>query len=100
MENNFVVASDLSSFRKGNYFPIGSTCSFSGKDLPCLSLCSLSEGTKADLIGSILKKIDNKNIFFQEHNCPKPLLIVDGHESQLDSPFLELLNAENRKWFV
>jgi hypothetical protein len=100
MENNSVVASDPSNFGKGNYFPYGPTCNFLGKDLPCLPLCSPSGGITADLLVSILKYIDDHNIFVRKENGPKPLLIVDGHESRLDPSFLEYINDENHKWFV
>jgi hypothetical protein len=94
------VALDSGNFGKNKYFPGGPLCNFLGKEIPCLSLCSPSGGITADLLISILKYIDNLNVFNRQEGGPTPLLIVDGHESRLDTSFLEYINDSTHKWFV
>jgi hypothetical protein len=94
------VALDSENFGENKYFPGGPCCNFLGKKIPCLPLCSPSGGITADLLISILKYIDHLNVFNRREGGPTPLLIVDGHESRLDTSFLEYINDATHKWFV
>mmetsp|Transcript_29692 Transcript_29692/g.45503 ORF Transcript_29692/g.45503 Transcript_29692/m.45503 type:complete len:92 (-) Transcript_29692:918-1193(-) len=44
--------------------------------------------------------MDALELFPRYPNGPKPVLLLDGHQSRLGFEFLEYINANDARWFV
>ena len=54
---------------------------------------------KSKLLASMLKHIDDCEVFDQTNGIP-PFLPLDGHGSRFKLPFLEYINDDKHKWMV
>ena len=48
----------------------------------------------------MLQRLDSLNIFPRGPDKPLPFLLVDGHGSRLELPFIEYINDSAHKWKV
>jgi hypothetical protein len=64
--------------------------------VPCFCACSESGSITGELLAEILKYIDK----FDRSDGVSPFLLLDGHGSQFELPFLECINNEAHKWKV
>jgi hypothetical protein len=97
---NGKIRTDGSNFGKGKYFPRGPTCTFRGKDIPCLTYITESGGINGDILVDILRTLDELDVFPRVPGGPVPFLIIDGHESRLAPTFLKYINDQGHVWKV
>ena len=84
----------------GKYFPGGPKCKFRGVDVPCFVTCSPKGSITSQILADVLKWLDDLHIFPRDNNSPTPFLLLDGHGSRLEIPFLEYINHPDHKWVV
>jgi hypothetical protein len=83
----------------GKMYPYGPSCVFKGKEVPCM-VCNTESGSiTSDLLVTFLQKLDELELFPRENGL-KPFLLLDGHESRLELPFLQYVNDDDHRWIV
>jgi hypothetical protein len=81
----------------GKYFPGGPKCGFRGKEIPCYVMLSPKDIITSEILTDILKSIDSLDVFPRNVGEPTPFLLIDGHGSRLEVPFLSYINNPNHK---
>ena len=77
----------------------GPTCTFLGKEIPCLVKISPHGGIDADILVDILRHLDQLELFkHTRQQGRKPFLLVDGHQSRMDLKFINYLRNELHPW--
>ena len=84
----------------GKYFPGGPVCHFRGKDIPPLVRWSESGSITSEILADVLKTLDTLQVYPRGDGHPKPFLLVDGHQSRLQLPFLRYINEPEDNWVV
>ena len=85
----------------GKRFPGGPTCHYKGHNVPCLHRWSKKGVITTDILVDILKALNERHIFDEDReNGVKPLLLVDGHGSRFELPFLRHISDEVYEWTV
>ena len=86
----------------GKYFPGGPVCHFKGKNIPPMVRWSESGSITSEILADVLKTLDKLEVFPRstDDNHPKPFLLVDGHQSRLQLPFLQYINEPEDNWVV
>ena len=83
----------------GKQFPGGPTCRFRGKDVPCFCRWSKKGGITAEILKDILQTFDEYDLFpWVNGLCP--FLLLDGHGSRFELPFLLYINDPAHEWVV
>ncbi len=83
----------------GKMYPYGPSCVFKGKEVPCM-VCNTESGSiTSDLLVTFLQKLDELELFPRENGL-KPFLLLDGHGSRLELPFLQYVNDDDHRWIV
>ena len=85
---------------EGKFYSEGLTTEFRGKRIPMLTFASQGGGMTADILVSIFKYLDAIGVYQRTPNGPRPVLILDGHETRLSYPFLEYVNQPSHYWSV
>jgi hypothetical protein len=79
----------------------GPTCVFQGKEIPC---CFIGTSPKASitsqLLADMLGHMDGMKIWDREEEGRRPFLLLDGHHSRLELPFLEYIHDPAHLWVV
>ena len=83
----------------GKRFPGGPTCHFNGVDVPCLCRWSTKGSITAEILKDILETLDHLEVFRRDERM-KPFLLVDGHHSRLELPFLQYICNPLHLWAV
>jgi hypothetical protein len=83
----------------GKIYPYGPSCLFRGKEVPCIVSNTDSGSITSELLVSFLKKMDELDLFPRTVGL-KPFLLLDGHGSRLELPFLQYVNSPNHEWVV
>ena len=84
----------------GKLYPLGPTCEFKGKQVPCVVAHTESGSITSELLASFLKHMDDIQVFPRDDPNVKPFLLLDGHGSRLELPFLTYVNTEAHPWVV
>jgi hypothetical protein len=84
----------------GKLYPLGPTCEFKGKQVPCVVAHTESGSITSELLASFLKHMDDLQVFPRDDPNVKPFLLLDGHGSRLELPFLSYVNNEEHPWVV
>jgi hypothetical protein len=84
---------------KGKRFPLGPTCFFRGKEVPCVHSISPRGSIEGQILAEFLGKMGEMNLFPRETHL-KPFLLLDGHGSRLQLPFLQYIHSEEHPWHV
>ena len=84
---------------KGRMFPTGPECVFQGKTIPCLVRWSPNGSITSDILRDAIHTLDHHDIFDRSNN-KMPFLLLDGHQSRFDVPFLEYITNTNHPWMV
>ena len=84
----------------GKLYPLGPTCEFKGKQVPCVVAHTESGSITSELLASFLKHMDDLQLFPRDDPNVKPFLLLDGHGSRLELPFLSYVNNEEHPWVV
>ena len=83
----------------GKRFPGGPTCNFKGVDIPCLCRWSSKGSITAEILVDILSTVDHYKVF-DRTTGRKPFLLVDGHGSRIELPFLQYIVDPAHEWAV
>jgi hypothetical protein len=94
------IRTDGINYGEGKYFPNGPTCTYRGKTIPCATYITESGGINGEILVSVLRTLDDLDVFPRVPGGPVPVLIIDGHESRLDPMFLTYINGEGHVWKV
>jgi hypothetical protein len=65
-------------------------CKYNGKEAPCFFGASPQASITPELLMSMLKFMDDLNLF--DCSVCKPFLLLDGHGSRMQLPFLKYIN--------
>ena len=84
----------------GKYFPGGPVCHFRGKEIPPLVQWSESGSITSEILADALKTLDTLEVYPRSDGHPKPFLLVDGHQSRLQLPFLRYNNEPENNWVM
>ena len=84
----------------GKYFPGAPVCHFRGKEIPPLVRWSESGSITSEILADVLKTLDALDVYPRSNGNPKPFLLVDGHQSRLQLPFLRYINEPEDNWVV
>ena len=76
----------------------GPVCHFRGKRISAFVSCSPNASITSDILADCLAHIDSFNVFRREHG-EVPFLLLDGHHSRFELPFLQYIHGNN-KWTV
>ena len=75
------------------------TCEFRGKVLPCFVGCSPKASITSQLLADMLAYMDNSGIFDRSDGVD-PFILLDGHQSRLEHPFLSYTGSPSHRWNV
>jgi hypothetical protein len=78
----------------------GPVCHFRNKEIPCFVGTSPKASITSQLLADMLKTIDDAEVFDRIPGGPVPFLLLDGHHSRLEVPFLDYIFNDDHKWFV
>ena len=84
---------------KGKLFPSGPECNFNGKQIPTLVRWSPSGSITSDILVDALATLDYHGVFPRTSNL-KPFLLLDGHGSRFELPFLRYVTCPDHPWMV
>jgi hypothetical protein len=77
----------------------GPTCHFNGKEIPCFVCTSPKASIISQLLADMLQFMDSFNIFDRSNNN-RPFLLLDGHHSRLDLPFIDYIRGTGHEWIT
>ncbi len=78
-------------------YPQGPFCHINGKTDPTFCCCSENGSITSELLVEMLRVIDRFKDFDRSDGIA-PFLLLDGHGSRFELPFLKYINAANTKW--
>jgi hypothetical protein len=80
-------------------FPFGPSCEYNGKIVPCLVEGTPNGSITSKLVGKALKHMGRLELFDQSDGiCP--FLLLDGHVSRFELPFVEYITDPAHEWTV
>ena len=88
----------LLNMEQGGAMQGGPTCTFRGKKLPCFVACSKNASITSEILTDMLAFIDKQNVYDRTRTSKRPFLILDGHHSRLELPFLQYINNPETEW--
>ena len=88
------------NYGRGSYFPGGPKCTFRGHRIPCYVTSTPKGSITSEVLRDILKYIDDIGVFPRNEDSPTPFLLLDGHGSRIEMPFLSYINDTTHKWVV
>ena len=87
------------NFGNEKAMPGGPQCFVNGKHVPCFVGCSPKASITSELLVQMLKQLDNLQILERSDDV-NPFLLLDGHHSRMQLPFLEYINNACHEWMV
>ena len=84
----------------GKYFPGGPRCQFRNKDVPALIRWHESGSITSQILREALETMDYYDLFPRTDPNVKPFMLLDGHQSRLELPFLQYINNPVDHWVV
>jgi len=84
---------------KGKMFPLGPECTFNGKKVPTMVRWSQSGSITSIILRDALATMDHHDLFERSSNR-KPFLLLDGHHSRFELPFLEYVTNADHPWMI
>ena len=90
----------VGNYGEGKWFPGGPTCNFRGHRIPCYVTATPKGSITSEVLRDMLKRIDSSGVFPRGPSQPTPFLLLDGHGSRLELPFLSYVNDPMHKWVV
>jgi hypothetical protein len=76
----------------------GPTCLFRGVRVPCFIGCSPKASITSVMLRDMLKCMDDLGIWKRVPGGPVPSLILDGHHSRMELPFLDYITTKKTEW--
>ena len=83
----------------GKYFPGGPVCEFRGKKVPAVIRWHESASITSEILVEVFQTMDHHDLFPRSHGV-KPFVLIDGHGSRLEMPFLTYVNNPKDNWVV
>ena len=80
------------------YYPYGPTCTVFGRSVPTIVTCSESGSITSNILMECVKHIDK--CLELDRSEVTPFLLLNGHGSRFELPFLDYVNSEETKWTV
>jgi len=93
-----MVDIEVNSHGIDKFYPYGPTCVVGGKSVEAFVTCSESGSITCDILTNILKYLDHKLNF--DRSEADPFLLLDGHGSRFELPFLDYIGDPTTKWTV
>ena len=87
------------NYGTGKLFPGGPTCKFQGKEIPCMVRWTPKGSITSAILAEALAHIDSYGVF-DRSNGKSPFLLLDGHQSRFELPFLEYITDNKHEWQV
>lgn len=87
------------NFGPGKLFPGGPTCKINNKEIPCMVRWTPKGSITSQILAESLQHIDSFEIF-DRTNGKYPFLLLDGHQSRFELPFLDYVCDNQHKWQV
>lgn len=84
---------------QGKMFPCGPTCMFKGRDIPCFCRWSANGSVTSKILKEILETLDFYGVADREGGT-LPFLLLDGHGSRFELPFLDYITEKPHEWCV
>ena len=84
---------------EGKLFPGGPTCLVKGIRVPCFIRWSEKGSMTSEILKEALETLDCLKVFDRVEGR-KPFLLVDGHGSRFELPFLSYINDPDHEWVV
>ena len=84
---------------QGKMFPCGPTCTFKGRDIPCFCRWSANGSVTSKILKEILETLDFYGVADREGGT-LPFLLLDGHGSRFELPFLDYITEKPHEWCV
>jgi hypothetical protein len=78
----------------------GPTCTYNGKEVKCYVNTSPKASITSAMLADMLSRIDIAGVFPREQDGPKPFLLLDGHHSRFEIPFLNYIHDSQHEWVV
>jgi hypothetical protein len=90
---------------RGNYgpgkrYPGAPTCNFRGILVPPFVCCTPKGGITSELLKQMLERMDSLDLFPRTDGGPLPFLLLDGHGSRFQLPFLRYIRDKAHEWKV
>lgn len=79
------------------YFPGGPVCHFNGKTIPPFVRWHESGSITSQILTEALQTLDHFEVF-ERSESTKPFILLDGHSSRLELPFLKYINNPKDHW--
>ena len=89
----------LKNSGKNKRFPGGPTCTHRGIDIPCLCEWTENGSVTSDILRKILNVLDELQVFDRTIGIT-PVVLLDGHGSRFQLPFLQYINNPEHLWAV
>ena len=80
------------NYGPGKYLPGGPVCTYKGKEIPAMIRCQESGSVTSEIFVDALKTLDLFDVF-PRNTGVSPFLLLDGHSSRLQTPFLRYINT-------
>jgi hypothetical protein len=78
----------------------GPMCTYNGKEVKCYVNTSPKASITSAMLADMLSIIDFVGVFPREQDGPKPFLLLDGHHSRFEIPFLNYIHDSQHEWVV
>jgi len=87
------------NYGPGKLYPGGPTCKFQGKEIPCMVRWTPKGSITSAILAEALEHIDSFGVF-DRSDGKSPFLLLDGHQSRFELPFLEYITDNKHEWQV
>ena len=84
---------------KGKLFPMGPECICKGKKVPTMVRWSQSGSITSTILRDALATMDHLGLFLRSSTI-QPFLLLDGHGSRFELPFLQYITNTDHPWMV
>ena len=85
----------INSGGHGKVYPYGPVCHVNGVEVPCLCSISPHGGVTGEILTDTLRHLDKLGVYKDRGvngNPSKPCLLLDGHSSRFELPFLRYID--------
>ena len=82
---------------EGKKFPCGPTCTVGGIKVPTLVRWGPKGSITSEFLVDICATLDHFKVFNRDDGA-KPFILLDGHQSRIELPFLEYVNDPAHPW--
>ena len=83
----------------GKYFPGAPMCEYKGKKVPAVIRWHESASITSEILTEVFQTMDHHQLFERTADV-KPFVLIDGHKSRLEIPFLRYINTPKDNWIV